>query len=134
MTCSSVFCTCPFNGSTSVIRSISSPKNSTRIRNSLPCAGLISITSPRTRKQPRFKSISLRSYWIVTSARSTSSRSFCIPGRRDTLIPENSSGEPRPKIQETLATTTTSRRSERDAVADNLSLSISSLIAESFAI
>ena len=34
----------------------------------------------------------------------------------------------------TLATTTTSRRSERDAVADNLSLSISSLIAESFAI
>ena len=134
MMCSRVAFTWPFRGSTSAIRSISSPKNSTRIRFSPPWAGLISITSPRTRKQPRFRSMSLRSYWIATRALSTSSLSLFIPGLKETLIPENSSGDPRPKMQDTLATTTTSRRSDRDAVADSRSLSISSLMAESLAI
>ena len=56
-----------------------------------------------------------------------------MPGLRDMDMPLNSSGLPRPYMHETLATTITSFLSARDAVAESLSLSISSLIAESFA-
>ena len=49
-------------------------------------AGKISTTSPRTRKVPRTKLISLRSYWISTSRSSTCSRSTAIPGRSEMLI------------------------------------------------
>ncbi len=41
---------------------------------------------PRTRKVPRTKLISLRSYWISTSRSSTCSRSTAIPGRSEMLI------------------------------------------------
>ena len=44
------------------------------------------------------------------------------------------SGFPRPKMQETEATTITSRRHEREAVAESRSISILGLIAESFSI
>ena len=46
--------------------------------------------------------------------------------------PKETMGDPRPYIQDTEATMITSSRSERAAVAECLSLSISSLISESF--
>ena len=64
----------------------------------------------------------------------TSSLSLDMPGLKDIDIPLNSSGLPRPYMQETDATTMTSFLSARDAVAESLNLSISSLIEESLAI
>ena len=76
----------PVSTSTSVIRSISSPKNSTRIAVSVLFAGKISSTSPCTRNVPRLKSISLRVYCMSMSPLITSSRSISIPGRRETIM------------------------------------------------
>ena len=75
--------TSPVRGMNSLIRSISSPKNSTRTAFSLDSAGKISTTSPRTRNLLRIKFTSLRSYWSSTSFLNRSSRFFSIPGRRD---------------------------------------------------
>src|SRR3954466_6552901 len=74
--------TLPRRGSTSLIASISSPKNSTRIAVASSYAGKISTTSPRTRKVPRWKSTSLREYWMSTSLRSSSSRRRSAPRSR----------------------------------------------------
>ncbi len=49
-------------------------------------AGQSSTQSPRTRNLPRANSMSLRSYWMSTSRRSTSSRSTCWPRCRPTII------------------------------------------------
>src|SRR4030066_288311 len=54
----------PRRGSTTEIASTGSPKNSTRTARSSSYGGKISTTSPRTRKVPRWKSMSFRSYGI----------------------------------------------------------------------
>ena len=62
------------------------------------------------------------------------SLSLSCPGRSEILMPVHSSGLPSPYMQETDATTMTSFRSVSAAVAESLSLSISSFIEESFSI
>ena len=85
----------PVSGSKCVIASTSSPKNETRCAVS-EYAGWISSTSPLTRKRPRPSTVSLRTYWMSISFRSTSSRSFSSPTFRKTTFFWYSSGEPRP--------------------------------------
>ena len=124
--------TSPVNGSISRIRSISSPKNSTRSARSSCEAGKISTTSPWTRNRPRWKSISLRSYWISTNDCNNLSRSISWPTRSEIVCFWYSNGLPNPKIDETDATTITSLRSNKALVAECRNLSISSLMLESF--
>jgi hypothetical protein len=73
----------PVSGSKRVMRSISSPKNSTRSASSRP-AGQSSTVSPRTRNWPRVNSMSLRVYCRSTSrCRKWSRASPCPPDRDD---------------------------------------------------
>ena len=65
-------------GCSVISRSTSSPKNSIRTGCS-SYTGNTSTVSPRTRNVPRLKSTSLRSYWISTNSRSSSSRSTSSP-------------------------------------------------------
>ena len=88
--------------------------------------------SPRTRNVPRPSAWSLRLYWSETSLRSSSSRSTNPPLTSTWQFALYVSGEPRPKMHDTEATITTSRRANSDAVAAWRSRSISWLIAESF--
>ena len=69
---------------------------------------------------------------MSTSLRSTASRSTISPVFSSSIMRSYFSGEPRPKMHETLATTIVSRRPNSDAVAEWRSRSISSLIEESF--
>ncbi len=69
---------------------------------------------------------------MSTSLRSTASRSTISSFLSMSIIRSYFSGEPRPKMHETLATTTTSRRANSDAVAECRRRSISWLIEESF--
>ena len=69
--------TSPVSGSKCVIASTSSPKNEMRYAVS-EYAGWISSTSPFTRKRPRPSSVSLRTYWMSISLRSTRSRSVLL--------------------------------------------------------
>ena len=87
--------TSPVSWLSSFMDSISSPKSSTRMALSMP-AGMMSIMSPRTRKVPRSKPMSLRVYCMSTSSRRMSMRLFCMPGRREIICPLYSSGLPRP--------------------------------------
>ena len=81
---------------------------------------------------PRARAVSLRVYWMSTSLRSVASRSIISPGLSMSIIASYFSGEPRPKMHETLATTIVSRRPNSAAVAAWRRRSISSLIDESF--
>ncbi len=74
----------------------------------------------------------MREYWMSTSLRSTASRSVISPRLSISIRRSYFSGEPRPKMQDTLATTITSRRPNSEAVAEWRSRSISWLIEESF--
>ena len=77
----------PVSGSSSVIRSTSSPKNSTRTISS-ELAGPISSVSPRTRNRARDSAASLRWYCRSTRCRSTASRRYWPPTRsRSTVAP-----------------------------------------------
>src|SRR3989442_367003 len=105
-----------------------------RIACSACSAGNTSMTSPRTRKLPRRKSSSLRSYCIATRRASTSRCGIFSPWRRCRIMPWYSEGSPMPKIADTVATITTSRRSISDFVADRRICSMCSLIEESFSI
>ena len=58
--------------------------------------GMISTVSPRTRKVPRVKSMSLRVYCIVTKRRRRSSRSICWPTSRLVIRSTYSWGVPSP--------------------------------------
>ena len=69
---------------------------------------------------------------MSTSLRSTSSRSVISPFFSMSIRRSYFSGEPRPKMQDTLATTITSRRPNSEAVAEWRRRSISWLIEESF--
>ena len=64
-----------------MICSTSSPKNETRYAVS-EFAGCTSTTSPLTRKRPRPSTVSLRTYWLSISLRSTRSRSCSSPTSR----------------------------------------------------
>ena len=90
------------------------------------------MVSPRTRKVPRVKAMSLRVYWMSTKRRSSWSRSNSSPTRSRTIRSTYSCGVPRPYMQETEATTITSRRVSSEFVAEWRSRSTSSLIEESF--
>ena len=61
-TCLRLALNSPVKALISVMRSISSPKNSTRTMVSVLSAGKISTTSPRTRNLLRTRLMSLRSY------------------------------------------------------------------------
>ena len=74
----------------------------------------------------------MREYWMSTSLRSTASRSVISPRLSISIRRSYFSGEPRPKMQDTLATTITSRRPNSEAVAEWRRRSISWLIEESF--
>ena len=69
---------------------------------------------------------------MSTSLRRTPSRSVISPRFSMSISRSYFSGEPRPKMQDTLATTITSRRPKSEAVAECRSRSISWLIEESF--
>ena len=81
---------------------------------------------------PRPSAVSLREYWMSTSLRSVASRSIISPFLSSSISRSYFSGEPRPKMQDTLATTIVSRRPNSDAVAAWRRRSISSLIEVSF--
>ena len=87
--------TWPVSGCRVWMDSISSPKNSMRTASS-SYMGMISTVSPRTRKVPRWKSTSLRTYCICTNRRRSTSRSISAPRRRVTICSMYSSGVPRP--------------------------------------
>lgn len=88
--------------------------------------GKISTTSPRTRKRPRWKSMSLRSKLDIYQGIEQLVPEISWPGRRLTTLSKYSLGDPKPADTETEATTMTSFRSRRADVAER-SLSISSL-------
>ena len=71
--------TLPRSGSISLMLSTTSPNSSTRMARSSSYAGKISMVSPLTRKVPREKSWSLRSYWISTRSRSSLCRGYSSP-------------------------------------------------------
>ncbi len=74
-----------------MICSTSSPNSEIRYAVSAE-AGCTSTTSPLTRKRPRPSSVSLRTYWVSTSLRSSSSRSCSSPTARFTRRFSYSSG------------------------------------------
>ena len=76
--------------------------------------------------------VSLRVYCMPTSLRNSSWRSIHSPTLNSCIWRRYSSGEPIPKMHETEATMTTSRRASNEAVAAWRRRSISSLIDESF--
>ena len=88
--------------------------------------------SPRTRKVPRSKRLVVAGVLDVDEVAQDALRRIVWPFLRLRTILPYSSGEPRPKMQETEATMTTSRRSKRARVAAWRSLSISSLMSASF--
>ena len=93
----------------------------------------MSRVSPFTRKLPRCNSMSLRMYKASTKRRKKSLRSIFCPFRMCMTFSFMATGAPIPYIQETEETTITSFLPDnKDDTADNLSLSISSLIAKSF--
>ena len=81
-TCARLADTTPVTGSNSLMRSISSPKNSSRIALTAAPPGRSLQHVPVHAKGAAEKSMSLRSYWFSTSSAITSSRSFCIPAQR----------------------------------------------------
>ncbi len=74
--------TSPVSGSKCVIASTSSPKNEMRYAVSW-FAGWISTTSPFTRKRPRERIESLRTYWLSISLRSASVAVVLLPHLED---------------------------------------------------
>ena len=92
----------------------------------------MSTMSPLARKDPLAKSMSLRVYWMSVSLRRSCMRSISMPGLRLMSWLRYDDGLPRPYMHETEATMMTSRLSSCAAVAECLSLSISSLISASF--
>lgn len=87
---------------------------------------------PRTRKRPRARSTSLRSYWTSMRRRSNASRGIMEPTSSPVAPLRYSDGRPSPYMQDTEATTMVSRASSSDRVAECLSLSISSLMLAVF--
>ena len=68
----------PVSGSNRLMLSTSSSNSSMRTASSLCSAGNTSMVSPRTRKVPRLKSVSLRWYCMRTSC-AMASRWPCLP-------------------------------------------------------
>ena len=85
----------PSRGRRAMIRSISSPKSSTRKMCS-SYAGWTSMVSPRTRNLPRTRLASLRSYCMSTSRPRMARWSYSWPTARARICWAYSSGEPRP--------------------------------------
>ena len=87
--------TSPVRGCSTARESISSPNISIRMASS-SYTGMISMVSPRTRKVPRVKAMSLRTYCMATKRRSSASRSIRMPRSSSIMRATYSSGVPRP--------------------------------------
>ena len=92
----------------------------------------MSTMSPLALNVPLAKSMSFLVYWMSVSFLKSCMRSISMPGRRLMSWLRYEDGLPSPYMHETDATIMTSRLSSWAAVAECLSLSISSLMSASF--